>query len=78
MYLHTGENILISTEEILYIMPFDDFFVSANKECMEKNNLGEFSRNSKIRSLIFCRGGKVYPSVINARTLRKRFESFIG
>jgi hypothetical protein len=73
MYLHIGENFLISFGKILYILPYKDNLKEVNKEFFEKNKFLKISGKLSTKSLIGCSDGIIYESPIASNTLKKRF-----
>jgi len=72
MYLHIGEDFVVSKEHILYIMSSNQ--KEGNKEFFEKNHIENISGNLPVESLVGMSDGTVYGSPVESVTLFKRWE----
>lgn len=72
MYLHIGEDFIVSMEHVLYIISSD--LKEGNKEFLEKNHILEISEKLPVESLVGMSDGTIYGSPVESITLLKRWE----
>lgn len=81
MYLHLGQQTVVTHDEILGIFDLDNTTVSKNtREYLskaEKNNKVIYVSNELPKSFIVCLDGTVYISQISAATLLKRMKNIV-
>ena len=79
MYLHLGQNTVITHDEILGIFDIDATTVSKKTRdflsCAEKKGKVKYVSADLPKSFIVCNDGTVYISQISPATLLKRVES---
>ncbi len=72
MYLHIGEDFVVSMEHVLYIM--SSKLKEGNREFFEKNHIMEISDKLPVESFVGMSDGTVYGSPVESATLFKRWE----
>ncbi len=79
MYLHLGQNTVVTHDEILGIFDIDNTTVSKNTRDYlskaEKDGRIIYVSNELPKSFIVCENKKVYISQISSSTLLKRMKS---